>query len=207
MSSRRPTNPKNTGRQARGEATVDAILEATIRILERENLDRATMTRIAEVAGVSVGTLYHHFADRDAIITALQEREFARALTMMQGVLSQERIGASPRETVEQVVRGLAKLYEASPALHRVLTIEGLRVAQAERVHAFDLRIIDIVRAFLVQSRDQLRTHDLEAAAFVAVQSVRATMLACLLERPPGLDPETLVKQVAELVSRYLLRD
>ena len=54
-------------RQARSQVTVTAILEATIRILEREGMDAATTTRIAEVAGVSVGTLYQYFAHRDAI--------------------------------------------------------------------------------------------------------------------------------------------
>lgn len=207
MSSRRTNRTENKPRQARAQATIDAILEATIRILERESLELATTTRIAEVAGVSVGTLYHHFEDRDAIVNALQEREFARALTMMQDVLSEENLGAAPRETVDRVVRGLARLYEASPALHRVLAIEGLRVANAERVHAFDLRVIDVVRGFLLQSREHLRSDDVEAAAFVAYQSVRATMLASLLERPPGLDLETLVGQLVDLVVRYLVRD
>ncbi|MBX3214295.1 MAG: TetR family transcriptional regulator [Labilithrix sp.] len=207
MSSRRTKSTENKPRQARGQATIDAILEATIRILERESLEHATTTRIAEIAGVSVGTLYHHFEDRDAILHALQEREFARALAMMQDVLSQENLGAAPRETVERVVRGLATLYESSPALHRVLAIEGLRVANAERVHAFDLRVIDVVRGFLLQSREHLRAPDASAAAFVAYQSVRATMLASLLERPPGLDLDTLVGQLVDLVVRYLIRD
>ena len=80
-------------------------------------------------------------------------------------------------------------------------------MANAERVHAFDLRVIDVVRGFLLQSREHLRSDDVEAAAFVAYQSVRATMLASLLERPPGLDLEALVKQLVDLVVRYLIRD
>ena len=187
--------------------TVDAILEATIRILEKESLDAATTTRIAEVAGVSVGTLYHHFEDRAAIVDALQDREFERALALMSDVLSSDNLGEAPRETVAKVVRGLATLYGAAPGLHRVLAIEGLMVASADRVHAFDLRVIAIIRSFLSASRAQLRCEDLEAASFIAYQSVRATMLACLLERPAGLDLDTLVTQVVDLVVRYLVRD
>jgi len=194
-------------RQARAQVTVDAILEATIRILEKESLDAATTTRIAEVAGVSVGTLYHHFEDRAAIVDALQDREFERALALMSDVLSSDNLGEAPRETVAKVVRGLATLYGAAPGLHRVLAIEGLMVASADRVHAFDLRVIAIIRSFLSASRAQLRCEDLEAASFIAYQSVRATMLACLLERPAGLDLDTLVTQVVDLVVRYLVRD
>ena len=194
-------------RQLRAQVTVDTILEAAIRIFEKEGLDAATTTRIAEVAGVSVGTLYHHFQDRNAIVNALQDREFDRALALMADVLSNDNLGRAPRETVEKVVRGLATLYIASPGLHRVLAIEGLRVASADRVHAFDLRVIAIVRTFLSASRAHLRCDDLEATSFTAYQSVRATMLACLLERPAGLSIETLVSQVVDLVVRYLVRD
>ena len=198
---------ENKPRQARAQVTVDAILEATIRILDQESLDAATTTRIAEVAGVSVGTLYHHFADRDAILNALQEREFERALALMAGVLSSENLERAPREMVERVVQGLATLYAASPALHRVLTIEGLRVVNAVRVHAFDLRVTEIIRHFLLASRQHLRTEDVESAAYVAYQAVRATMLASLLERPPGLDVEKLTRELVDLVCRYLLKD
>jgi len=199
---------KNKPLQARSRVTVDAILEATIRILDKEALEAATTTRIAEVAGVSVGTLYHHFADRAAIVDALQDREFERALGLMENVLSKDNLGRDPRATIDAVVRGLAQLYTASPALHRVLAIEGLRVVSADRVHAFDLRVIAIIRSFLLASKAELRPDiDIEAASFIAYQSVRATMLACLLERPAGLEMEGLVSQMIDLVARYLLRD
>lgn len=193
-------------RQARAQATVHAILEATVQILDREGLEAATTTRIAEVAGVSIGSLYQYFSHRDAILNALQDREFERALTLMQHELAERNLGRSPRETVTAVVRGLAKLYATSPGLHRVLAIEGLRVAMADRVHAFDLRIIAIVRHFLVATETPIRRKNVDAAAFVAFQSVRATMLASLLERPPGLEEDTLVAEVVDLILRYLVR-
>jgi AcrR family transcriptional regulator len=191
--------------QARAQATVGAILEATVQILDREGLEAATMARIAEVAGVSVGSIYQYFSHRDAILEALQDREFERALALMQRLLADGNLAQSPEQTVAAVVRGLWELYRVCPGLHRVLAIEGLRVAKADRVHAFDLRVIEIVRHFLVATSAPLRPKNLDAAAFVAVQSVRATMLACLLERPPGLDEETLIGEVADLVLRYLV--
>jgi len=192
--------------QARALATVGAILEATVQILDREGLEAATMARIAEVAGVSVGSIYQYFSHRDAILHALQDREFERALHLVQRLLADGNLKQSPEQTITAVVRGLWELYRVCPGLHRVLAIEGLRVAKADRVHAFDLRVIEIVRHFLVATSAPLRPKNLDAAAFVAVQSVRATMLACLLERPPGLDEETLVHEVVELVLRYLVR-
>lgn len=193
-------------RQARAQATVGAILEATVQILDREGLEAATMAHIAEVAGVSVGSIYQYYSHRDAILNALQDREFARSLALMQELLADGNLAQSPEQTVTAVVRGLASLYRASPGLHRVLTMEGLRVAKADRVHAFDLRVIEVVRHFLLATSAPMRPKNVEAAAFVVVQAVRATMLACLLERPPGLDEQTLIREVVDLVLCYLVR-
>jgi AcrR family transcriptional regulator len=198
-------DPRKRPRQARAQATVNAILEATVQILDREGLEAATTTRIAEVAGVSIGSLYQYFSHRDAILNALQDREFDRALLFMQEVLADGNLERTPRDTVTAVVRGLARLYGAAPGLHRVLAMEGLRVAKADRVHAFDMRVVNIIRHFLQATSAPIRRTNLDAAAFVAFQSVRATMLASLLERPPGLDAATMEDELVDLVLRYLV--
>jgi AcrR family transcriptional regulator len=192
-------------RQARAQATVNAILEATVQVLDREGLEAATTTRVAEVAGVSVGSLYQYFSHRDAILNALQDREFERTLRLLQDVLANANLAKNPRETVSSVVQGLASLYRASPGLHRVLAIEGLRVAKADRVHDFDSRVLAIVRHFLAATDAPIRRKNVDAAAFVTLQAVRATMLAHLLERPPGIEEHAIVDELVDLVLRYLV--
>jgi AcrR family transcriptional regulator len=190
--------------QARAQQTVHAILEATVQILDREGFEAATTTRIAEVAGVSIGSLYQYFSHRDAVLNALQDREFERTLLLMQTVLAEGNLDEAPRKTVSAVLRGLADLYMQSPGLHRVLAIDGLRVAKAERVHAFDLRVIDLVRHFLSATKAHIVRSNVEAVAFILYQSVRATMLAYLLERPNGLDATRLIEELTELIMGYL---
>ena len=157
------------------------------------------------MAGVSIGSLYQYFSHRDAVLKALQEREFERTLAMMQRVLADVHLEDAPEQTILDVLRSLAELYMESPGLHRVLAIEGLRVAKAENVHAFDLRVIDLVRHFLTVTKAPIARRNVEAAAFIVYQSVRATMLAYLLERPPGLDKEGLIEELGELITGYLL--
>lgn len=194
-------------RQARSQATVSAILDATVRIFEREGPEAATTTRIATVAGVSVGTLYQYFSHRDAIIDALQDREFERSIELMRTMLSEGALVNSPRETTIAVLRALMSLYSECPGLHRVLTIEGLSVVNADRVHAFDLRVVAIIRHFLAATGAPVRRTNVDAAAFLTFQAVRATMLAYLLERPAGLSEESLVTELADMVLRYLVDD
>lgn len=207
MSKRHESNAARKGpKQQRSKVTVTAILDGTVRVLEQEGSDAATTSRIAEVAGVSVGTLYQYFANRDAILDALQDREFDRASEMMGRILARGAY-ATDREVARAVIEGLLELHGAAPTLHRLLVVEGLRVTPTERVQAFDNRIIGLVRSFLNLANVRIRRKNLDAAAFVVYQAVRASMLACLLERPPGLDSETLVEEITDLVMRYLAAD
>lgn len=207
MAAKKKNAPRKRPQQARAQTTVHAILEATVQVLERGGPDAATTTRIAEVAGVSVGTLYQYFSHRDAIFDALQEREFERAIGLMQIVLSDDNLARTPRETVMAAIQGLADLYREHPGMHRMLAMEGLRATKADRIHSFDLRVIALVRHFLGATDAPVRRKNLEAASFVAFQCVRATMLASLLETPAGLNDAALLEELADLLLRYLVDD
>jgi len=207
MSKRHESNAARKGpKQQRSKVTVAAILEATVRVLEQEGSDAATTSRIAEVAGVSVGTLYQYFANREAILDALQDREFERATEMMSRVLARG-ASRSDREVARAVIEGLLELHSAAPGLHRLLVVAGLSVTPTERVQAFDMRIIAVIKSFLSLAKVRIRRANLDAAAFVVYQAVRASMLACVVERPAGLDSETLVDELTDLVLRYLAAD
>jgi AcrR family transcriptional regulator len=204
MSRRAKSNAaRKPPQQSRSRVTVSTILDAAVRILEQEGAEAATTTRIAEVAGVSVGTLYQYFGNRDSILDALQDREFERATQFMSRVLAER--GGTPTEIARRVIEGLLELYAACPALHRLLVVEGLRVTPTDRVQAFDLRMVSVIRAFLAHSGLAVRRQNQEVAAFVVYHSVRATMLARLLEDPPGLDDSALVEELSDLVVSYLI--
>lgn len=193
--------------QARAQQTVNAIIEATIQVLEREGPEAATTTRIAEIAGVSVGTLYQYFSHRDAIIDAIQEREFSKAIEMTQEILSEGNLPKSPRDVVEACVHGMLALHTGKPGVHRVLAMEGLRTTKAARLQSFDLRIIGLVRHFLSATGATVRRKNVDAAAFIAFQCVRAVMLASLLETSPGLNNATMVEELVDLLMRYLVEE
>ncbi len=204
MSKRRSSKTsRKPPQQSRAKATVSAILDGMIRVLDQEGFEAATTTRIAEVAGVSVGTLYQYFGNRDEILNALQDREFERAMQMMQRVLVEGR--SDPRAIARSVIEGLLELYAVSPALHRLLVLEGLRVTPTDRVQAFDLRMVDTIRGFLTLANVSLRRPRVDVAAFVIFHSVRACMLARLLEAPPGVDDDAMLEELTDLIVRYLV--
>lgn len=87
----------------------------------------------------------------------------------------------------------------AAPVHARVLVVHA---TSATRV-----RVVNLIRAFLGSTSIAIRRRNLDAAAFVIYQSVRATMLARLLEAPPQIDDETLIEELTDLVLRYLVED
>jgi len=72
MSTDQPTiDPRKRPRQARAAATFDAILEAAARILEKDGLDSVNTNAVAELAGVSIGSLYQYFPTKESILAEL----------------------------------------------------------------------------------------------------------------------------------------
>src|SRR6516165_4267821 len=87
---RRPlTKPRKNAAQARSRATVDALVEATARILVRDGFDKASTNRIAEEAGVSVGSLYQYYPSKEALVAAVIERHNRQLMKVVRGVVAE----------------------------------------------------------------------------------------------------------------------
>ncbi len=94
--------PRKKPLQARSTVTVDAIVEATIRILRRDGWAACTTTRIAILAGVSVGSLYQYFPNRNAIAVEIVRQ---RTRTYLDAVMAADLSGAaSPEEAVDAAI-------------------------------------------------------------------------------------------------------
>ena len=111
--------PRKRPHQQRSAATVDAILEAAARILERKGLDALTTNAVAELAGVSIGSLYQYFPGKAAILAELIRRE---RLILLAGI---GRIAHAPGDSLKDDVCSLIRIAVAHqllrPALARAL--------------------------------------------------------------------------------------
>jgi len=76
MTEKNQLKPRKQPRHSRSRVTVEAILQAAARLLEREGFARLTTNHVAEEAGVSIGSLYQYFPNKEAICHALAERHF-----------------------------------------------------------------------------------------------------------------------------------
>jgi AcrR family transcriptional regulator len=102
-------NQRRRPRQARAQATYDSILEAAVQVIARDGAQGLNTNAVAERAGVSIGTLYQYFPDKDAILLAATRRELAKTESVR-----------AQRSLIEALVRALEQLLGgAAPARRR----------------------------------------------------------------------------------------
>ena len=206
MGSRAVIKPRKSASQERSRATVDALVEATARILVKDGYDKASTNRIAEVAGVSIGSLYQYFPSKEALIAAVIERHQQELMRTVRGELGE--IFAQPvEEAVRKLVAVAVKAHRVDPRLHRVLAEQIPRVGQFEKVEMFSRENFVLFRRYLERHRDEIRVADLELASFVCVTSIEALAHNAVLHRSKRLTDdamEALVDEVVRLVIGYL---
>lgn len=133
--------PRKTPRQARSEATVSAILQATIQVLLAVGPSRLTTTRVAERAGVSVGTMYQYFPHKQALLYAVLQRHLDTVARAVETVCEDHRKGAVDAMIDKLIVAYIdAKAVRAnvSRALYKVaaeLEVGELRGEISRRIH------------------------------------------------------------------------
>ena len=110
---------RNAPQQERSRRLVEAILEAAIRVLARDGAAAFTTIRVAERAGVSVGSLYQYFPDKQAILARLQRDEWERTGAMIESILEDTR--RTPEERVRVAFRAFFRSELEEAPMRRAL--------------------------------------------------------------------------------------
>jgi AcrR family transcriptional regulator len=167
--------PRKQPAQARSRETVAAVLTAAARIFATHGYAAGTTNRIAEAAGVSVGSLYEYFPNKDALLVALMEAHVAEGQALLEhaaaGVMGRS---LRLRAAVRQLVGAMIALHARDRALHRVLFEEAPLPPRVRRqlAHAEE-RVAARVAAYL-RGHPEVTVPDADLAAQVIVQTVEA---------------------------------
>ena len=197
-----PTEPRKQPRQARSRALVEAILDATERVLAQEGPEEATTTRVAEVAGVSVGSLYQYFPSREALLAAVIERRVERDEQEFAGRM--QALGdASLATLIRAGTAYLVEVYRREPELYRTMVGEMDRVAREQRVQAMIDDAVTRTVEMLAPHREALDLPDLELAAYTIVTAQVAVVRDAVRRRPELLEGPRLADVLGTLAVRF----
>ncbi|MFL9506838.1 TetR/AcrR family transcriptional regulator [Acinetobacter baumannii] len=151
-------DPRKRPRQARSVATFEAILEAAARILESLGFARFNTNAVAELAGVSIGSLYQYFPSKDALIVELIRRERAELSKRIVKAI-QEHEATDLKEKLKLIIQAAVKHQLSRPQLARTLEFatELIEKDSEESEHQHELETI-ISDLFICSGISQAQT-------------------------------------------------
>ena len=203
MARKPATRPRKNASQERSRATVDALIEATARILVRDGFEKASTNRIAEVAGVSVGSLYQYFPGKEALVAAVIDRHNQEIMQVVRTTLA-EVAGVPLDEAVRRLVTVAIDAHRIDPKLHRVLAEQIPRTGQLAEVEAFNREVHALVRGYLDSRRKEMRKIDPGLAAFICVSAIEAIAHNMVLNEAEMLS-EKMVKALVDETTRMVV--
>ncbi|WP_394825245.1 TetR/AcrR family transcriptional regulator [Pendulispora albinea] len=206
MPKRPAVEPRKKPSQARSQATVDAILEATVRVLTKVGYDRASTNRVAAAAGVSVGSLYQYFPNKEALLVALVDRYHQRLMNVTFDRIARANAQDIPT-AVREVIQAVVEAHVIDPVVHQILVEQIPRIGKlGEILSDIEVRTIPVVRTYLEQRKDEIRIRDLDAAAYVVVVAVQS-LTDRMVHHKDKAELSRRIDATCDLVTRYLMND
>jgi len=136
--------------QARSRNTVEAIIEAATRILASDGWGALNTNAIARVAGVSIGSVYEYFGNKQAILDVILDRHLSSGEAQLMALASLKPAGLSLDESVRLLVEGFIAVHRDNPRLHRVLSSEvPISERQRDRTEQIRRQAISVLAAQL----------------------------------------------------------
>ena len=201
------TQPKRTPRQARSRALVDAILIATENVLEEAGLDGMTTARVAEVAGVSVGSLYQYFPSKEALAAAVVERRVEQDWRRFQEAIERTR-GQGAQALIGELTRSAYEAWAERPRLYGALVSALERVERSATVEATMARM-GAALAAAIEGAPGVRA-DAAAAVRIAMSASQGVLRDAAADPDGWFDSperaEQLAARVAAMICNELLR-
>ncbi len=198
---RRPARRRRP-KQQRARQTVEAVLDAVMRIVKREGVKAVTTNRIAEVAGVSIGSVYQYFPDKRAIFIALHERHIQQIDRLVETKLFEN--AESPLdELIRAMVEAMIEAHETDPEFYGLMMAEVPH--RAEGTRDFAVRLHGAFRLAISSRVHELkRRRSLDKIVFVVTHMVESLSHGAVLRRPPGLSLASAKEEAVRAVLAYL---
>jgi AcrR family transcriptional regulator len=181
-------DPRKTPKQGRARATYDAILEAAAHIIAGHGLAAFNTNAVAERAGVSIGSLYQYFPNKDALMAALIQRQQEAQLATLQAAA--EMVGSE--RTLEKVVRSLVRAamqhHRENDLLASAIDHEEARLPVDALLSSYLEKAGVVVEVMLERFQHEIPDIMPKAAARTLPALVRSVTDAWANLRPPQLE-------------------
>jgi len=183
-------------------------VEAAARVFQEQGYVGTTTNHIAERAGVSIGSLYQYFPNKEAILAVLLEQHFDEGVAALEAI--QRHLAEEPHDLVGMIrhyVDGIIELHAENPRLHHVLLVEAPRpphlVTRLWEVEAAAVNTTEVA----LRKNPEVRIQDYETAAYLVVQIVETLIHKYIVEPSVQVSRERFADELVWMLVRYLRRN
>jgi AcrR family transcriptional regulator len=195
--------PRKKPVQARSRLTVEAILEATAQVLVAMGYERANTDAIAARAGVSIGTLYQYFPNKESLVAALIRNHVDEVIRLVEGALAETQDAPTEVALAAMVHAGI-EAHRLDPSLHKVLFEQVPRDQVLGEALDVSSKLQAMVEAFLLRKAPDVPRTRVRIVALVLETTVEALTHRAVVEAPDWLRSGELEKEAVELLRLYL---
>lgn len=186
---------------------MDAVLDGATRILSRARLQDTTTNKIAEMAGVGIGSLYDYFPNKESIVTSLMDRHIGNVKAEFEKLLA-----ANPHFTVEQKVSEIVGFVEEKFFRNREFLREIFFLAPAtgrmQLLYEARVEGVEQVTRYLLASPLNLAPEEAQRKAFLFVHGGIGLIDSYIMLNPPQFTPDQFGEELRRLMFHILgLRD
>ncbi|GIE93291.1 TetR family transcriptional regulator [Paractinoplanes rishiriensis] len=185
---------------------IDRLLAATTQVLDERGYAGLSTNRVAERAGVSVGSLYRYFADKNDLIEELRTRSSADVLTDLTDALTAA-VAMPARDGVRHVLAVLVAALKRHRAVTTAMISEAPLGAHGNILPEVERQLAQVTRIFVAVHAPHLEPAEAGARIHLAMGVTLNACLRITLEPPPGITEDRLIDLTADLLVLGLLPD
>lgn len=203
-----PSTPRKQPRQRRSRVTVEVILEAAARVFDAVGFHEASTNRVAECAGVGIGSLYQYFPDKAALVTALHEKHVEAVSSALQACMVRGTDAAPDSPAIDAligrfVVAALAA-HRERPGLQQVLHRHLPQLATAPADSSAKQALRQALADALSPHQDQLGGLNIDVAATTLLTMGEALVHAAVLDGASDRDDAEVAANITRALQAYL---
>lgn len=188
--------------QQRSRQMVDTLIEATARCIAEHGLDGTTTPKIAELAGVSVGSLYQYFDGKDALISALIEKmaqDIAQALKQLPFSQTHDL-----EQMVSMAIRFGFTLLDSDNKLYLELASNWQRLPTQRVADVLQQHFFELARLYFLKHYQQYPIENLHTKIFIISNSTIFTMVRFISENNTMLQADEVAEGLIQMITGYL---
>ena len=187
--------------QERSQFMVTTILEATARVFDRRGMALTTRD-VAEEAGVSVGSLYQYFKNKEELLSALVDQlGQAVADIAMRDIAT--RLSLDAREFYRHMLTAIVQLVAQNPG-YQAVARHWHELRSVNAVHVAEQHLMEAARLYLLQHHDEYQPKDLPVSLFISYNSTVYTLVRYFSLQHPHFSIERLIDELTHMMGAYM---